>query len=102
MRTIIALPALVTALGLTIPALADVQPAAMQKIVRYRDLDLSKPADRKKMEFRVRHAARVVCNGVDIRNVPTYSEDLECYDRAISGARAQLANRGIELQLASR
>jgi len=100
MRTIIALPALFASLALAIPAQAGVQPTAVQKIVRYHDLDLSNPAGRKKLEFRVSHAARMVCNIADIRNVPTYSEDAECYDRAVSGARQQLAARGIDLQLA--
>lgn len=101
MHTFIALPALVAALGIAIPAQAEVQPMAQQKIVHYHDLDLSKPADRKKLEFRVKHAARAVCNIVDIRNVPSASESAQCYNRAIGGARQQLAARGIEVQLAS-
>lgn len=102
MRIFIVLPALLATLATAIPAQAGVQPTAVQKIVRYHDLDMSEPKDRQKMEFRVRHAARVVCNVTDIRNVPTYSEDAECYNRAVSGARQQLSARGIDLQLASR
>ncbi len=101
MRKIIILPALAAVLGAALPAQAGVTQVARQKVVRFHDLDLSKPADRKKLEFRVRHAARVVCNIVDIRNVPRTSDAAECYNRAIGGARQQLAVRGIDVQLAS-
>lgn len=101
MRILIALPALVAALATAIPAQAAVEPTVKHKTVRYQDLDLSKPADRKKLEFRVKHAARMVCNGFDIRKVPTFSDDAECYRHAVAGARQQLAARGIDLQLAS-
>lgn len=100
MRTLIALPALVAALATAIPAQAAVEPIVKHKTVRFHDLDLSRPADRKKLEFRVRKAARVVCGGLNIRNVPAISQDSACYDRAIAGARQHLAARGIDLQLA--
>lgn len=101
MRTIIALPALIAAMVFVAPAQATSQPVAKQKIVRFHDLDLSRVVDRKKLEFRVKHAARAVCNIVDIRNVPSVSEQAECYNRAIAGARQQFAARGINVQLAS-
>lgn len=101
MRKIIVLSAFAALLGTALPAQAGVAPAARQKIVRFHDLDLSKTADRKKLEFRVRHAARIVCNIVDIRNVAKTSQEADCYNRAIGGARQQLAARGIDVQLAS-
>lgn len=101
MRTHITLPALVAALGLALPVQAAIEPAARQKVVRYHDLDLSKPTDRKRLEFRVKHAARVVCDIVDTRNVPSVSESAQCYNRAIGGARQQLAARGIDVLFAS-
>ena len=101
MRKIIVLPTLAALLGTALPVQASVPMVTRQKVVRFHDLDLSMPADRKKLEFRIRHAARVVCNIVDIRNVPSASDDAECYNRAIGGARQQLAARGIDVQLAS-
>lgn len=101
MRKFIALPMLVAA-GFATSVQAGETLVPKQKFVRYQDLDLSSLDGRKKLEFRIRHAARAVCEIEDLRNLPMISENARCYEKAISSARQQLAVRGIDVRLAIR
>lgn len=66
--------------------------APRQKIVRFGDLDLSKPAGRQALQSRLARAARQVC---DMPNALPYAEfraaERECRDETLRVAMAEVA-----------
>jgi UrcA family protein len=59
-------------------------------LVRFADLDLSRPSGLARLDVRLRSAASQVCNsgGRDARSL---SDDRDCRARALSGARTKVA-----------
>lgn len=84
--------AAVAALSLTATAsFAAVDENAARTVVRYGDLNLANPADAKRMDARIRAAARSVC-GEEPTNVDLAGQAYfrACVAKAESGAVAQL------------
>lgn len=60
---------------------------ALIRVVSYRDLDLSREADRTILGHRIRRAAEIVCESHNSRNLMRIRE---CRDEALADARAQV------------
>jgi UrcA family protein len=84
------------------PAHAQGQPIIEKKLVHYGDLNLASTAGQERLSFRIRHAARAVCDVNDSRELRSITRADACYDQAIRSARQALASRGIGVSLASR
>jgi UrcA family protein len=59
-------------------------------VVRFADLDLTRPSGMARLDTRLRHAARTVCDS-RARDVKSLRQDAECRDRAFADARTEVA-----------
>lgn len=60
-----------------------------QEIVRFGDLDLTRPADAQELYRRIRRAAHIVCEPIGMGN-PLAMSDRSCIDQAIARAVADI------------
>jgi UrcA family protein len=61
-----------------------------QEIVRFGDLDLTRPADAQELYRRIRHAARTVCEPIGQGGSPLALSDRSCVVQAIARAVAEV------------
>jgi UrcA family protein len=59
-------------------------------VVRFADLDLTRPSGMARLDTRLRHAARTVCDS-RARDARSLREDADCRARALSDARTDVA-----------
>ena len=59
-------------------------------VVRFNDLDLSKPSALARLDARLKVAAFKVCNS-GLRDARSLGQDAECRARALAGARTEVA-----------
>jgi len=69
--------------------------AAPALIVRSRDVsyvaaELTRAEDAQKLYMRIQHAARIVCEGPDVRDLSARNAYQECYARAVNDAVAKV------------
>ncbi len=72
----------------TFSNLQPVSDGAKQYVVRFPDLDLSKAAGAAALYARLRHAARVVCDPMDSREMGIAAIYRACMDQAVANAVA--------------
>lgn len=87
---VIAMAALAAALTANLASATTVDDEARQVVVRYSDLDLSRPEDARRLYGRIQSAAREVCENFrshDLQRAQIYKQ---CMDKAIADAVAKL------------
>jgi UrcA family protein len=73
--------------GLAAPAHDD---AVRQEIVRFGDLDLTRPADAQELYRRIKHAAHHVCEAIGFGDPTIAMSDRICIDQATARAVADI------------
>jgi UrcA family protein len=58
--------------------------------VSYVATDLTRPEDAQKLYARIQRAARVVCSGPDVRDLPIRAAYQQCYKQAVDNAVAKV------------
>lgn len=89
-HALIAMAALATALTANLASATTVDDEARQAVVRYSDLDLSRPEDARRLYVRIQSAARVVCENfrsADLQRAQIYRR---CIDKAVADAVAKV------------
>jgi UrcA family protein len=61
-----------------------------QEIVRFADLDLTRPATAQELYRRIKHAARNVCDAISFGDSPIAMLDRSCIDQATARAVADI------------
>lgn len=87
MKTLIALAALI---AIASPAVAQVSAVAPKVVVKYGDLDLSRPAGANALILRIRQAAKNTCAGFSTRLLSEASEHRACLQETMAAAVAQI------------
>ena len=87
---LIAMAALGAALTANLASATTVDDEARQTVVRYSDLDLSRPQDARRLYARIQGAARAVCENyrsADLQRAQIYRR---CMDKAVADAVAKV------------
>jgi UrcA family protein len=87
MKTLIAIAALV---AIAVPAAAQVSAAAPQMVVKYSDLDLTRPAGADAMILRIRQAAATTCRGFSTRELAQAAKHRACLEETTAAAVKQV------------
>jgi len=83
---VIAMAALAAALTANLASATTVDDEARQIVVRYSDLDLSRPEDARRLYGRIQSAAREVCENFRSADLQRRQIYRQCMDKAIAGA----------------
>ena len=87
MKTLIAIAALA---AIAAPAAAQVSPDARQIVVKYADLDLTRPAGADAMIARIRQASTVACSGFSTREFSQAAKHKACMTETMAAAVRQV------------
>jgi len=90
MKSIIAMAVLAAGLTANLASATTVDDEARKTVVRYSDLDLSRPQDARRLYGRILGAAREVCENfrsADLQRAAIYKR---CMDKAVDDAVAQV------------
>ena len=88
MKTLIVIAALAS---VATPAAAQANPDAPRAVIRYADLDLSRPSGADAMIGRIRQAARAVCgDGSSVRGLARVTEEKACMAETMAAAVKQV------------
>jgi UrcA family protein len=90
MKPIIAMALLAATVSANLASATTVDDEARQTVVRYSDLDLSRPEDARRLYGRIQGAARAVCENFrsdDLQRAQIYKQ---CLNKAVTDAVAKL------------
>ncbi len=82
--------ALTVALTGNLAAATTVDDEANQTVVRYSDLDLSRPEDARRLYGRIRRAAHAVCEAYQSADLQRAQAYRQCMDKAVADAVAKV------------
>jgi UrcA family protein len=63
---------------------------AVSTVVKYSDLDLTRPSDTARLYARLKYASQKVCNSYDTRDLKMRELHAACFDKALSSAVAEV------------
>jgi UrcA family protein len=89
-HVLIGLTALAAALTASLASAATTDGAPRTAVVRYSDLDLSKPRDAHRLYVRIKDAAREVCDNSPMSDLQRLRVYKQCMNEAVSNALAQV------------
>jgi len=87
---LIAMAALAPALTVNLASATTVDDQARQAVVRYSDLDLSRPQDARRLFSRIQGAARAVCENFRSAELQRAQIYRQCMDKAIADALSKV------------